>query len=190
MRLLVLLVTTLFSFQSLAVWTLQSDDSIISFTSTKNHHITEAHLLSTLKGNIQASGSAKLIVDLNDVDTKIDIRNQRLKEMFFETVKFPTAEYQTNVGQKFIKELQVGESKELMLQGKLSLHGEKKSKQIPVYVTKVSEKKILVVSITPLIINTDEFALTQGLMKLQEIAKLEMISKSVNVNFVLTFVYE
>mgnify|MGYP005997552021 CR=1 FL=1 len=187
MRLLVLLISILFSVPSLASWQLDNENSLVNFTSTKKGTAAEVHTFDSVSGSIASSGAAKLIIDLNSVNTKIEVRDTRMKEMLFETAKFTSAEFVTNISQTFIADLAVGTSQEVMLQGQLSLHGEKKSFQAPVYVTKVNENKLLVVSIMPIIIDANDFALTKGIAKLQEIAGLDSISTIVPVNFILTF---
>ncbi|TRX55219.1 YceI family protein [Thalassomonas sp. M1454] len=187
MRTIFILVAMLISFPSLSAWKLDNDNSLVSFISVKKSDIAEVHHFNDISGSIFADGNAKVEINLASVDTGIVIRNERMQSLLFQTDLFPKAEFSVALGSTYVDELKVGVSKEMMLMGQLSLHGETKSMQIPTYVTKVNDKKLLIVSIKPAIVNANDFSLTEGITKLQEIAKLPSISKAVPVSFVLTF---
>ena len=74
-----------------AQWELDAQRSSINFVSIKNDAIGELHSFGSLLGFISADGGVQVSVDLNSVQTLIDIRNERMRELLFETVKFPTA---------------------------------------------------------------------------------------------------
>lgn len=187
MKTVAILVAMLMSFPSVAAWHLDDDDSLISFVSVKKSDIAEVHHFNEISGSIAADGNAKVTINLASVDTGIAIRNDRMQSLLFQTDLFPKAEFSVTVGSTYIDELEIGNSKEMMLMGQLTLHGETKSMQIPTYVTKLSDKKLLIVSIKPMVINAKDFSLGEGIIKLQEIAKLPSISNAVPVSFVLTF---
>ncbi|MEW6999002.1 YceI family protein [Colwelliaceae bacterium BS250] len=187
MKPLLVLVTLFTCLPAIASWQLDNNDSMISFISTKKTNISEVHHFKELKGSIRADGEATVTIDLASVNTGIAIRDERMQSLLFQTELFASAEFSATLSNKFLDELVVGESTELMLMGRLSLHGQAQSLQVPTYVTKLSDKKLLVVSIKPVILNVADFALVEGVLKLQEIAKLPSISTAVPVNFVLTF---
>lgn len=187
MKLIFILATMLMSFSSVAAWNLDDTDSIISFISIKKSDIAEVHHFNEISGSIAADGNAKVAINLTSVDTGIAIRNDRMQSLLFQTDLFPKAEFSVALGSTYIDELEIGNSKEMMLMGQLTLHGETKSMQIPSYVTKLSDKKLLIVSTKPMVINAKDFNLGKGIIKLQEIANLPSISNAVPVSFVLTF---
>lgn len=189
MKKLISLISFLFvSLPTFAIWQLDNEQSIVNFVSVKKANIAEAHHFNLLKGVIKTNGSAEVTIALASVDSGIEIRDTRLKEMLFKTDVFPSAMITANVSNKFIDELTVDESVELMLQGRVELNGQKKSVQIPTWVTKVSETKLMVISIKPVIINAKDFGLEEGVQQLKEIASLPSISNAVPVSFVLTFI--
>ncbi|MDG1733713.1 MAG: YceI family protein [Thalassotalea sp.] len=187
MKTIFIFVAMLMSFPSIAAWHLDDDDSLISFVSVKKSDIAEVHHFNEVTGSIAADGNAKVEINLASVDTGIAIRNERMQSLLFQTDLFPQAEFTVALGSTYIDELEIGKSKEMMLMGQLSLHGETKSMQIPTYVTKLNDKKLLIVSIKPAVVNASDFSLTEGIIKLREIAKLPSISNAVPVSFVLTF---
>lgn len=178
------------SLPTLATWQLDNEQSLVSFVSIKKSDVAEAHHFDSLKGSIKTNGEAKIKISLVSVNTGIAIRNERMQAMLFESELFPQAIITANIGTKFIEKLALGESSELMLQGRLELHGMKKSLQIPTYVTKVSNSKLMVTSIKPVVITAKDFGLEEGVKKLQEVASLPSISNAVPVSFVLTFIRE
>jgi len=54
-------------------------------------------------------------------------------------------------------------------------------------VSNLSETKLVVSSMKPIIINAQRFALVDGVKKLQELAGLPSISNAVPLSFVLSF---
>ncbi|WNC68974.1 YceI family protein [Thalassotalea nanhaiensis] len=187
---LISVLTMFISLPTFAIWQLDNKQSIVSFVSIKKADIAEAHHFDVLEGMIKTNGEAKVTIALASVDSAIEIRDTRLKEMLFKTDLFPSAVMTANISNKFIDELAVGESSELMLQGRLELNGNKKSVQVPTWVTKVSETKLMVVSIKAVIINAKDFGLEEGVQQLQKVASLPSISNAVPVSFVLTFTRE
>ncbi|WNC71913.1 YceI family protein [Thalassotalea psychrophila] len=178
------------SLPTLATWQLDNEQSIVSFVSVKKADVAESHHFDLLEGMIQTNGTAKVKIALASVNSGIEIRNTRLKEMLFKTDVFPSAIITANISNKFIDELALSASSEIMLQGRLELNDKKKSVQIPTWVTKVSETKLMVTSIKPVIINAKDFGLEEGVQQLKEIASLPSISNAVPVSFVLTFIRE
>lgn len=187
MKPLLLLVTMFASLPTFANWQLDNSDSMISFISTKKTNISEVHHFNALKGNISADGEASVTINLASVDTGIAVRDERMQSLLFQTELFASAEFSATISKKFLDGLVIGESTELMLMGRLSLHGETQSLQIPTFVTKLSDNKLLVLSIKSVLLDVADFALVAGVLKLQEIAKLPSITTTVPVNFVLTF---
>ena len=156
---LISVLTMFISLPTFAIWQLDNKQSIVSFVSIKKADIAEAHHFDVLEGMIKTNGEAKVTIALASVDSAIEIRDTRLKEMLFKTDLFPNAVMTANISNKFIDKLTLGESSEMMLQGRLELNGNKKSVQVPTWVTKVSETKLMVVSIKAVIINAKDFGL-------------------------------
>jgi hypothetical protein len=86
-----------------------------------------------------------------------------------------------------ISALKIGETLVQPLTAKLSLHGSIKEFESQVVVVKLVADNLLVTSQTPIILNTADFQLIDGVNKLAELAKLDAISNAVPVSFVLTF---
>ena len=74
----------------------------------------------------------------------------------------------------------------MSIEAKINLHGKTQTKVFNVLVAKLSETKIVVSSLQPVVVNGSEFELAAGIEKLREIAGLSAISQAVPVSFVLT----
>lgn len=173
-----------------AEWQLVPDKSHLSFVSTKKQHIAESHTFKGLQGSVDNDSVGTVAVDLASVDTKIEIRDERMRETLFETKEYPTAVFTTHVDPmrvRSISEWPPGDQQTMFLEGELSLHGSKHPIGADVIVTKSGVNRVQVASARPVIIQAENFNLVQGIIKLAEIAGLPSISHAVPVNFLLTF---
>ncbi|WP_448250117.1 YceI family protein [Thalassotalea agariperforans] len=188
MRILLTLVTCLLSLPSVAHWQLDNENSQLNFVSIKKEAIAEVHTFKALSGQINEQGKVTFAVDLASVETNIAIRNERMTQYLFETDKFAQATFSTEVDKKTLATLKLGESKKVALTGEINLHGVSQSVSTEVLVTKLSDGKVLVNSLQPVIINASTFGLTAGIEKLKSLASLTNISFAVPVTFQLSFI--
>ncbi len=187
MKHLLCAIALMLSFSATANWQLDNEQSQLSFISIKKNDIAEVHHFNELSGQITAAGDAKVTINLMSVDTAIPIRDERMQSLLFITDAFPSAQFSVDLEKSTIENLAIGASKSLQLSGELNLHGETKTLAITTLVTKLTDKKLLVVSLQPVIINAKDFTLGKGVLALQQVAELPIISNAVPVSFVLTF---
>ena len=185
-NLLAALLTLLASAQAAAQWTLSADDSALSFISVKAEHIAEVHSFARLAGEIDNGGEAVVSVDLTSVQTGIDIRNERMKSMLFNTDMYPRAQVSADVDAAALSSMAVGESAVLEVPLAINLHGEVLTLSAPLRVSHVQDG-LRVDTLAPIIVKADAFALVDGIESLREIAGLPSISRSVPVSFSLLF---
>ncbi len=170
-----------------ASWKLNNDESRLSFISIKATDVAEVHRFDRLEGTINDAGKAVLEIDLGSVATNIDIRNERMKKELFQTDLFPTATYSVQLDPALIKQTAPGNTITANLKGTLELHNVSKEVTAEVMINRISDKQVVVSTLQPLVINAADFALNDGVKKLQEIAKLPSISIAVPISFNLTF---
>ncbi len=180
-------VLLLISVQCQAAWQLNSDHSILSFMSTKNGDIMEVHEFDRFTASIDTQGKAKLDIDLSSVNTGIEVRDKRMRDLLFNTTEFSKATIIVDINNTYIDGLKIGQTQELDLDAELQLHGQTDTINTPVSVTRTAKDKLLVVNLLPVIIDADDYELLSGVAKLQEIAGLKSISGKVPVNFILSF---
>ncbi|MEM9208243.1 MAG: YceI family protein [Pseudomonadota bacterium] len=170
-----------------AGWTLDNDASRINFVSTKANAAAEVHTFGTLDGQVDDEGNATLSIDLNTVDTAIEIRDERMRSMLFETEQFPTATLAATVDMAVVSRLGAGDTADLTTEGQLMVHGTTSSITFDISVSRLTDDRILVASRKPIIVNASQVGLLAGVEALREIAGLPSISPAVPVSFVLAF---
>jgi polyisoprenoid-binding protein YceI len=170
-----------------ANWSLDGDDSAVSFVSTKAINVAEVHRFGTLSGSVNDAGQVEISIELASVDTGIELRDERMRGMLFDTENYAAATVSAMVDADAIDAMSPGESADMVIEGNLDLHGESRPMTMEVVVTRSGENRMLVVSKKPIVVNAPEFDLGNGVEALREIAGLPSISLAVPVSFVLSF---
>ncbi|MEY3220660.1 MAG: hypothetical protein RIT27_2017 [Pseudomonadota bacterium] len=172
-----------------AAWELDNNDSRVNFVSIKKTNVAELGRFTMLEGQISNNGETNLKIYLNSVDTKIPIRDERMREFLFEISKFAQATFSTQLDLTLLKNLPIGERAIQIIGGKFELHGISKELKADVMLTRLSANKLMVSSFAPVLLNAEDFQLNAGIEKLRELAGLTNISSAVPVTFHLTFNY-
>ena len=168
-------------------WELDNTRSTINFVSIKNGSVGEIHKFTSLVGFIGEAGNAKLTVDLDSVQTLIDIRNERMREMLFETVKFPVATVTAQVDPAVLAIAAEGGVLSADLPITLSLHGQEKTLTASLVIVGEGQGRLRIFSAAPILINAADFALVPGVEALQKVAGLQSISTAIPVTLQLQF---
>lgn len=174
------------SFSAHADWVLNNEKTSVNFISIKKSSAGEIHKFNSVTGSLNGN-KARISIDLSSVDTNIPIRNDRMKTMLFEVANFSSADITTTIDQSRLKNMKDGGSYQKEMKLQLSLHGKTKELSSLVQVTKLSDNRILVYSIHPVIINAADYNLTDGIEALRKVAKLSAISAAIPVTFNLVF---
>jgi outer membrane protein OmpA-like peptidoglycan-associated protein len=166
-------------------WTLDPGASALRFQSVKNETKAEQSGFATLSGTIGADGAVELRVALDSVDTKIDLRNVRMRFLFFETFKFPEAVITARLDPADLADLAEVRRKTLPITVTLDLHGVQKEVAADVVVTLLTDDRVSVASGAVVNIATADFGLDEGVRKLEEAAKVDIVpSGGVTFDFV------
>ncbi len=171
----------------IVVWTLKPAVSFINFVSTKKVHVVESHTFGEMDGIIDSDGLALMQIGLESVDTGIALRDQRMRDLFFETNDYPLAEVSTQVDLDTLQTLELGEVHTDAYQVNLNLHGLTVTIDAPLTVKRISETQTLVRTQQPILINALDFNFSGGLDELKALAKLTSISQVVPVDLFLVF---
>lgn len=171
-------------------WTLEADESYLGFVTVKAGQIAEAHSFSGLSGSVSEGGEANLAVDLATVDTAIDIRNERMRDLLFDIADFPQASISAALDPAAFASLQTGDSMVQSVTASLDLHGASGEITTDLAVTRLGEGKVRVQTVAPIIIGADSYDLAEGVEELRQLANLDAITGQVPVTFSLTFVQE
>lgn len=169
-----------------AGWELDPAGSQLNFISVKKGNIGEVHRFSRMSGSVEGN-QAELVIELDSVDTRIGIRDERMREFLFETSLYPVARVSTSVDLAAMEALQPGAMSVSETEVILSLHGQSKAMPVELGITRLGADQVLVFSRTPVIVRADQFGLLPGIQKLMELAGLPSISSAVPVSFSLVF---
>ncbi len=172
---------------SAAGYSLAPADASVNFISTKAGSVAEVHRFAKVAGRLGEDGGVRLVIDLASVDTAIEIRNKRMRDMLFEIADFPEAVIKAQLDPQSWQGLAPGERTSLEVPAALSLHGEEKPVRMVVDLVASAEGGLLVSSRLPVIVNARDYALGEGVERLRAIAGLPSISPAVPVTFSLHF---
>ncbi len=165
-------------------WTLQPEASALRFQSIKNDTKVESSSFATFSGGIEADGTAGITVLLDSVDTQIDLRNVRMRFLFFETFEHPEAKITLSLDPAEFADLATQRRKSVTVPFDLALHGVTRSLQAELTVTQLADGLVSVSSAAPVSISVADFGLEGGIQKLEEAAGVRIVpSATVTFDF-------
>ncbi|MEO8241458.1 MAG: OmpA family protein [bacterium] len=156
-------------------WVLKSDGSTLGFQSVKNDTKVEQNNFATLTGTISDNGDAEVHVSLDSIDTGIDLRNVRMRFLFFETFKFPDAVVTAHIDAAMLADLPTKRRITLKMPYTLDLHGVKLQQTADIIVTLISDNLVDLASVGTIPIAAQDFGMTEGVTKLEEAAKVKIV---------------
>ena len=167
-------------------WTLQPDASTIRFQSVKKQTKVESSTFATFNGSVDAEGLATIRVLLDSVDTDIDLRNVRMRFLFFETFQYPEATITVKMTPDQLADLEDVRRKLVTLPMTMDLHGISNTMDVELALTWINDGLISVTSSAPIVVDVADFSLMGGLKKLEEAANVTILP-SATVTFDLMF---
>lgn len=186
-RLLVAMVLLLSTSGVWAQWELDGSRSRLNFISIKSISVAEIHSFTELVGYIGSDGKVQLAIDLNSVETLVPVRNERMRELLFDTASFPTANISAMVDPALIAAAGQRGTVTTELGVTLSLHGIEQNLAIPLVVIGEGDGLLQVFTSEPVLLNVADFGLADGIVALQELAGLQSISTTTLVTLHLVF---
>lgn len=170
-----------------ADWKLNKNTSSLSFVSIKNNEIGEVSRFKSFDADIQNDGILSMIVNLDSVDSRFQIRDKRLRELLFETNKYSVANIKGRMPVKRLAQMSAGDSQRMTVKVMLKLHGQQEVQNIDMRVIKKQGKRFIAVTESPVLIHAQAFGLTNGIKQLVQAVQLETITWVVPVTFALEF---
>lgn len=168
-------------------WMLNTADSYLNFATTKNTHNLEVHNFTGISGDINNAGLATLSIDLNTVNTGVALRDQRMRDLLFETATHPTATITVNVPATLISGLAIGQVTQTDITASLNLHGITANIATKVSVQKLTASRLVVQSLPPVLVKADTYGLAAGVEALRAAVGIASINASVPVDFALVY---
>ncbi len=167
-------------------WELDPTQSSIKFQSVKNGTKVETSGFATFSGGVDPTGEVTMRIELDSVDTKVDLRNVRMRFLFFETYKFPTATVTARLEEGILAALESQRRLQVPIEFELDLHGVTQTLTAETVLTMFADDQVAINTSSPVTIDVADFDLLGGVEKLQEAADVQIVPTS-SVLFDLTF---
>lgn len=168
-------------------WQLNPALSSLSYISSKKTNVLESNYFNTFNGSINREGIAQLNIDLNSIDTGVELRDSRVREHLFNTSEFFSAQIDLQLDRSQFQALPLNQPKTENIHFTLSLHGYEKDLSTQLTGQCLSQDRLLITSSQPILVSANDFGMTQGLETLRELAALDVISPVVSVDLALMF---
>ncbi|KMT64154.1 DUF1592 domain-containing protein [Catenovulum maritimum] len=176
------------------LWSLNGDTSLLTYVSVKKLHTAEVNEFQgndvnghALSGSIDLDGNVVLAVNLNNIETGVDIRNSRVVDLLFATELLPTAYFTTQIDTSQISAMPTGDIATQTVTGDLTIHGVSQPISLDLLVTKLGVGTVKVSTLRPLVVNSNSFDMAYGIEALRVVAGLSGIGETVPVYFDLQF---
>lgn len=166
---------------------LDAERSSINYLSIKKGTVAELGSFDVFNASLSNGGQLKLEIDLSSVNSTIAQRDQRMRDFLFEVARFPVATVKAQLAMAPLLKLGVGEELTLDVNGRLHLHGIAHPVTAVIRVQGLADGALRASTVAPIILNTDDFALQDGLEKLRSLASLSSIDSVAPVFFSLVF---
>jgi polyisoprenoid-binding protein YceI len=170
-----------------ADWQLDAAASSLHYVTSKASAVSEVNSFAALGGAIDAQGQATLAIDLASVQTNVEIRDQRMREIVFETTQFPHATVTLQVDLAALDAMAAGSSSTASHTAILSLHGVSQELAADLQIIKLDADSIQIQNAKPLLVAAGSFGLADAVEQLREIAGLPSINPNVVVDFTLVY---
>ncbi len=175
---------------SASAFAIAADQSSLNFVTTKAGQagavgVAETQMFKRFSGGMDAQGKISLVIDLASVDTGVEIRDERLRNLLWNVKATPTAVFSANLDATAMAAMNKSGATDVDLAGQLQLAGQTKPVTAKLRVNRLSADKILVTTRAPVIINSNDFGLKAGVEAMREVMGLNVLSPSAPVNFAL-----
>jgi outer membrane protein OmpA-like peptidoglycan-associated protein len=165
-------------------WTMNAEASTLRFQSVKNETKVESSTFGSYAGTIDENGLATVRILMESVDTNVDLRNVRMRFLFFETFQYPEAIITMQLDPAKLENLKDVRRKVMTANYTINLHGVTSEREAEIAVMLLDDDTVSVTSGTPISLPTADFGLDGGIAKLEEAAKVEIIpSATVTFDF-------
>ena len=165
---------------TLADWRLTAA-SKVGYVSIKNNAIAEHNYFSGVTGSLNKKGQLKVSIDLSTVETQVDIRNQRMRDLFFEVTQYPEAVVTAQLDMQELAQVESGAPLEIVKPFTLSLHGVESTAEAHLRIISVGGRA-WVSTVQPILISAADFGLEGGVAALRKMAGLEAVAAVVPVS--------
>ena len=186
-RLLIIYLLILFCLPvNAADWQLNRERSSISYLSSKQATVEtplmfESNLFREFSGTIDGT-QVELVVELDSLDTKVPIRDERVAEHVFLSKQYPQAIVSATVDD--IEQLSY-ESKQIS--ATLTMRGQSRDLQAEVIIERSDPKTLRIQTTTPVLVDANAYGMLDGFATLKQLVGLMQIPTTIPVSLNLVF---
>lgn len=167
------------------LWTLSGAESKIAYGSIKKDTIGEVNHFTGLTGTVSAEGAVEVEVDLLSVETWVDIRNERMREIVFGAA--PKATLKAEIDMAAVEALAPGQTGIVDVAGTLGFGGREIEIYTEMFVARLGEDKALVTTDEMIMVSTGDLGIDAEIDRLKELADLPGITRVAPVTLRLVF---
>ena len=186
-RLLIIYLLILFCLPvNAADWQLNRERSSISYLSSKQATVEtplmfESNLFREFSGTIDGT-QVELVVELDSLDTKVPIRDERVAEHVFLSKQYPQAIVSATVDD--IEQLNY-ERKQIS--ATLTMRGQSRDLQAEVIIERSDPKTLRIQTTTPVLVDANAYGMLDGFATLKQLVGLMQIPTTIPVSLHLVF---
>lgn len=170
-----------------ADWALDGAASSFYYVTSKAGAVSEVNSFGGLSGGIANDGTATLKIDLATVNTAVEIRDQRMRDIAFKVAEFPAADVSVKVDAAALDGMAAGALARGSYTATVKLHGMSKDIAAELQVVKLDADSVLIQVAKPLLVSAADFGLAEAVEELRNIAGLPSINPQVVVDFTLVY---
>lgn len=184
----IFIASSLFSSAAYADWILDAENSNISYGTVKNDMIGENNTFKTISGHLNNDGQIDIEIDLSSIDTLIEIRDGRMRDIVFKVSENATAKLSGEMDLKAYDNQEIGTSRIIETTVSLELVGQKLEHDVKLLVTRLAKNKVMVTPHGVMFIDADDYDLVDAIEILRNLAGLDSIASVISMGFYLTFI--
>ena len=171
---------------SAADWQLNRDRSAISYLSSKQATVEtplmfESNLFREFSGTINGT-QVELVVELDSLDTKVPIRNERVAEHVFLSKQYPQATVSATVDD--IEQLSYARQQ---ISATLTMRGQSRDLQAEVIIERSDPQTLRIQTTTPVLVDANAYGMLDGFATLKQLVGLMQIPTTIPVSLNLVF---
>ncbi len=169
-----------------ADWQLNRERSAISYLSSKQATVEtpmmfESNLFREFSGTIDGA-QVELVVELDSLDTKVPIRDERVAEHVFLTKQYPQATVSATIDG--IEQISY-ERKQIA--ATLTMRGQSHGVQAEVIIERSDPRTLRIQTTTPVLVNANAYGMLDGFATLKQLVGLMQIPMTIPVSLHLVF---
>lgn len=167
---------------ALADWQVDPAGSAIGFVTVKNTETAEPHGFGEVSGGVADNGAAEILIKLGSVDTGIEIRDARMREMLFRIAEHPVARVIAKIDMMALEDLAPNTRRMLETPIQVFANGAQADYDAMLILTRIGEDAVSVSTARPIPVHAADLGYDGGVEALREVAGLDAISPVVPVS--------